>query len=782
MSKINIILNGTSFEIDRDVLSSASADLKSHLSSVMNGSGATIELGGTEYSIDSAKLSAATNAFISHLGTIAGEGSKVVIGGVEYSVDSTKLQGAIASLETGFGKLENPTPEEERLEGDGAEYYSLAPTVLSFRSTAPLNEFQEVQVNGQTVDPSNYTLEEGSTIVKLSIDYLKTLGAGNHEVSIVSQNKTVNGNFVVTVPELNEYNFYYNQPYAGHVDYFDQDWVFFLRESGVLELVVLTDGYMETCPYTIEGSNITVVNAAGDTFTGTFNENGLYCNEVATTFTVGGSEFIIADRDYVYLYNGDTDSYYVAMVIDKTKSSYGAIKTGINGKPTNYIGQGAFMECVNLQSITIPECIMVVMDSAFAYCSSLESITFENCAVAFNGLYVFQDTLIGWDRIIRKHIDRDDDGFCDICGENCCEHFDNDDNGFCDRCGLNICEHSNTELQNATNEYSGDVVCLKCGKIITKGRYIAGLFNVRDQLVVSWSDLVSEYGLDCQIDYSMSGDNSYKTTTTSLCYILTQNSQLSQGVKLVLPNNITAIGECALAGCTSLTSIEIPNSVTGISYAAFKNCTSLTSITIPDSVTSIGSYAFCDCSSLTSIEIPYGVTRIAYGTFDRCTKLTSITIPDSVTNIGDNAFRRCTSLIYNERDNVRYLGNENNPYLVLMEYKDTGITSYKVPRDTKVIGYRAFLGCTSLTSIEIPNSVTGISYDAFKNCTSLTSIEIPDSVTIIGSGAFEGCASLVSVTFDGTIVQWQTIEKGDRWNFSVPTSTYVQCSDGQVAF
>jgi hypothetical protein len=35
--------------------------------------------------------------------------------------------------------LENDT--EERLEGDGSEYYTLAPTVLSFRSTAPFNEF-----------------------------------------------------------------------------------------------------------------------------------------------------------------------------------------------------------------------------------------------------------------------------------------------------------------------------------------------------------------------------------------------------------------------------------------------------------------------------------------------------------------------------------------------------------------------------------------------------------------------------------------------------------------
>ena len=63
----------------------------------------------------------------------------------------------------------------EALGGSGSEYYTVAPSALSFRSTAPLDDFQEVQINGEIVDPSNYTLEEGSTIVKLSSDYLKTL-------------------------------------------------------------------------------------------------------------------------------------------------------------------------------------------------------------------------------------------------------------------------------------------------------------------------------------------------------------------------------------------------------------------------------------------------------------------------------------------------------------------------------------------------------------------------------------------------------------------------------
>ena len=105
MAKTNISFNNKNYNIDESSLSTASAALRQHLSSVMNGTGATINFGGTAYNIDSTKLSTATNAFISHLGTVAGNGYKVKVGGVEYGVDSAKMTGAVAELEAFFGEL-----------------------------------------------------------------------------------------------------------------------------------------------------------------------------------------------------------------------------------------------------------------------------------------------------------------------------------------------------------------------------------------------------------------------------------------------------------------------------------------------------------------------------------------------------------------------------------------------------------------------------------------------------------------------------------------------------
>ena len=61
-----------------------------------------------------------------------------------------------------------------------------------------------------------------------------------------------------------------------------------------------------------------------------------------------------------------------------------------------------------------------------------------------------------------------------------------------------------------------------------------------------------------------------------------------------------------------------------------------------------------------------------------------------------------------------------------------------------------------------------------------TSVTIPDSVTSIGSSAFWACYSLESVRFEGTMAEWNVVEKVAGWNDYSPFSV-VECSDGSVS-
>ena len=274
----NIIFNDKNYSIDESSLAPATAELKNHISTVMNGSGATINFDGAEYSIDSAKLSAATNDFVSHLSTIAGNGSKVVVGGVEYSVDSTKVRSAVSELEAAWGNLNNLTPGDDGLEGDGVEYYTAAPTTLSFRSTEPLDEFQEIQVNGQTIDQSNYTLTEGSTIATLSIDYLKTLSVGKYEIAIVSKNKIYKEDFYVNAPVVDASGIYFNQPYSAFVDMYEALFSLVVWEQGI-GTVFVSGTPAFPFSYTIDDGVMTTISDEFGELTFTISSNDKGCKE-----------------------------------------------------------------------------------------------------------------------------------------------------------------------------------------------------------------------------------------------------------------------------------------------------------------------------------------------------------------------------------------------------------------------------------------------------------------------------------------------------------------------
>ena len=164
---------------------------------------------------------------------------------------------------------------------------------------------------------------------------------------------------------------------------------------------------------------------------------------------------------------------------------------------------------------------------------------------------------------------------------------------------------------------------------------------------------------------------------------------------VTIPNSVTSIGDYAFNGCsglkkvifpnfdikkwcsiefggyydtnplyyahhlysdenTEITKLVIPDDVTSIGNYAFSGCSGLTSVTIPNSVTSIGDYAFYDCSGLEKVIVPNfdikkwcsidfgdGANPLQYAHHlysDENTEITELVIPDDMTSISQYAF------------------------------------------------------------------------------------------------------------------------------------------------
>ena len=163
--------------------------------------------------------------------------------------------------------------------------------------------------------------------------------------------------------------------------------------------------------------------------------------------------------------------------------------------------------------------------------------------------------------------------------------------------------------------------------------------------------------------------------------------------------SVTAIGDCAFAGCDSLETVTIPSSVTSIGKAAFTSCSMLTSCTIPEGVTKIDFSTFSGCVSLTEVTLPSTLKEIGMWAFQACTSLEDITIPTGVETIGTAAFEYCTSLYW-----------------------------VKLPDTVVTLDNLAFNGCTSLVHVKMSSKINAINYGILNECHANKELTVPAAV------------------------------------------------------
>jgi len=431
------------------------------------------------------------------------------------------------------------------------------------------------------------------------------------------------------------------------------------------------------------------------------------------------------------------------------------VNFGANSRLTT-IGDNAFATCTNLKSIEIPATVTSIGNSAFASCIGLTSVTFrENGCLEVIGNSAFRycksltsiripDTVtaIGDHAFYAGDKPRSTEG--EESSANSVSFAGMQGSSVTAAAAITI---SNNFVIDGDNVQFGD-------HIIVPHHYIHLDHPLHNYVVVTVNNIITVFA---------NGESALESV------IFGENSRL------------TSIGEFAFYGCESLKSIKVPAGVSSIGESAFSSCFALNNIevasanthykvidgnlysndgkllmqyaigksaesfVVPDGVVEIGGYAFAN-SKLTAVTLPEGVKTIGMTSFYDCSKLENISIPDSIENVEKKMFRDCEALVYNELGGAEWLGNADNPCVVLVKMKNEDIQTYEIGENTKFIFDEAFSGCMKLTTVTIPASVTSIGDRAFRECRSLTSVTIPASVTSIGDRAFCECRSLTSVT------------------------------------
>ena len=89
------------------------------------------------------------------------------------------------------------SPEYRIIEGAGSAWTQNTNGTVVIRGNGEFNRFHAVKVDGKVIDPANYEKKEGSTIITLKAEYLKTLATGSHTFAIVWNNGIAGTNFTV---------------------------------------------------------------------------------------------------------------------------------------------------------------------------------------------------------------------------------------------------------------------------------------------------------------------------------------------------------------------------------------------------------------------------------------------------------------------------------------------------------------------------------------------------------------------------------------------------------
>ena len=384
----------------------------------------------------------------------------------------------------------------------------------------------------------------------------------------------------------------------------------------------------------------------------------------------------------------------------------------VDGSNLESIGEQAFAYCHNtrLTSIVLPKSLTEINEKAFYECNSLESLIFEDCSnLEIIKSYAFHSTKINQVVLPDSLIEIEEFAFCN-CGK--LESI---------TLGANL-------KSIGRNAFDGDV---SLNEVINNSLAL----EIIDEYAFSNCLKLTSFTLN----EALTTINTYAFHDASIVSIYNMSS-------LVLVKGSYEHGEIALKAIEIYSNIEDKKSYIEGDFVYYEELDELDNVidlylisylgnsetvTISKDVTVIANSAFYGNKDIKNIEFEdNSKLRIIKEYAFSNTSLATIELPNSLEIVekGAGLYLNDNSN-YNIKNSNKYLGNETNPYLYLVEGNNC-----EIDENCKIIGESAYCW-RSLNDLVIPDSVTFISPYAFY-CSYFDSITLSENIDIISEATF----------------------------------------------
>lgn len=399
-------------------------------------------------------------------------------------------------------------------------------------------------------------------------------------------------------------------------------------------------------------------------------------------------EYILSETNNEYVasikkYNGNSKNLVIPETINQNGKTY-KVKGILNN---------AFMNCVSLETIDMPNGITHIDKNAFDGCKNIKYLILPNTL-----------TSIG-------------------------------DNAFCDMSNLGF-----IYIPKQVTSIGWCIINISSASInVAAETKPAGWHD-------SWVSFEDNINWGC-INFGTAEDYfnySIATVNNEKCAIILYYSGRQPEVSVPEFINygntkypVRVIAHSAFFNNTDIVSIKLPNGLKSIKRDAFRYLDCLTTINIPSTVEFIGENAFMGCFRLKATTIPASVEIMQSQAF----RGVDILNVEFDAKPADWAVDWCDSdaIVYwgcidsnSTPDGIKYsickVNNEN--CVIINEYKGTG-TDVVIP---ETISYNG-----------VSYPVRIIQQNAFKNMDKIVSIKISENVKEIGTYCFDGCLSLESL-------------------------------------